>query len=105
MSATTFNAADAEGDVISDNNGDAPQFTVGGFELSALSTNAINQGIDVGLTDDYNQQAIIGLPDIGAYEYYYDQTITGPFVFGRDSTSTGVKFLKSSTGRLLKIIK
>jgi hypothetical protein len=30
---------------------------------------AINAGVDVGLTTDYDGKAIKGLPDIGAYEY------------------------------------
>jgi len=38
------------------------------FSLQAGSP-AINAGVDVGLTTDYLGNAIVGLPDIGAYEY------------------------------------
>jgi len=38
------------------------------FRLQATSP-AINAGVDVGLTTDYLNNPIFGLPDIGAYEY------------------------------------
>lgn len=34
-----------------------------------LTSPAINAGVDVGLTSDYNNDPIIGLPDIGTHEY------------------------------------
>ena len=33
------------------------------------NSKAINAGVNVGLTEDYNGNTIVGLPDIGAYEY------------------------------------
>ena len=41
--------------------------SVSDFSLQASSP-AINTGIDVGLTSDFNGMSIVGLPDIGAYE-------------------------------------
>lgn len=38
---------------------------------------AINAGIDVGLTTDYADNPIVGLPDIGAYEWYEGITVSG----------------------------
>lgn len=43
------------------------------FHLQASSP-CINEGIDVGLTTDYDDVAILGLPDIGAYEYFVEGT-------------------------------
>jgi len=40
----------------------------GDFTLQATSP-CINAGVDVGLTEDYEGNPIVGLPDIGAYEY------------------------------------
>ena len=40
----------------------------GDFTLQATSP-CINAGVDVGLTTDYAGNPIVGLPDIGAYEY------------------------------------
>jgi hypothetical protein len=55
-----------ENAVISD-----PLFVNAGtdFDIQSLSP-AINAGMDVGLTSDYVDSLIVGLPDIGAYEYY-----------------------------------
>ena len=44
--------------------------TTGGFTLQATSP-CINAGMDVGLTQDYAGNPIVGLPDIGAYEYQF----------------------------------
>jgi hypothetical protein len=41
----------------------------GGDYRLAESVNAINAGIDVGLTTDFLGNEIVGLPDVGAYEY------------------------------------
>lgn len=41
----------------------------GGDYRLATSVNAINAGVDVGLTTDFLGNAISGLPDVGAYEY------------------------------------
>ena len=40
----------------------------GDFTLQVTSP-CINAGVDVGLTEDYAGNPIVGLPDIGAYEY------------------------------------
>jgi hypothetical protein len=46
-------------------------------DLSLQATSpAINAGTDVGLTTDYAGHAIVGLPDIGAYEYIPPTTAT-----------------------------
>ena len=45
------------------------------FHLQSNSP-AINAGVNVGLTSDYSGNSIIGLPDIGAYEY--GGTVTPP---------------------------
>jgi hypothetical protein len=44
-----------------------PQLTTD-FHLQSTSP-AINKGMDVGLTTDYDGNPIVGLPDIGAFEY------------------------------------
>ncbi len=41
----------------------------GDFQLQPDSP-CINAGVNVGLTQDYTGRSIVGLPDIGAYEYY-----------------------------------
>jgi hypothetical protein len=41
----------------------------GNFHLQSGSP-AINAGLNVGLTKDYEGNSIVGLPDIGAYEYH-----------------------------------
>src|SRR5690606_15341119 len=64
----SWNTSDTGGDVISGNLSDNPNFETGGFALLSTSP-AINAGFDVDLTTDYLSNAIIGLPDIGAYEY------------------------------------
>jgi len=52
------------GDVIGD-----PKFTsTTNFRLQSASP-AINAGVNIGLASDYLKNAIVGLPDIGAYEY------------------------------------
>jgi len=43
-------------------------FATGDYRLQAGSP-CINAGVDIGLTTDYAGNAIVGLPDIGAYEY------------------------------------
>jgi hypothetical protein len=45
------------------------------FTLSSSSP-AINTGVDVGLTTDYLGNPIVGVPDIGAYEYQETTTTT-----------------------------
>ncbi len=71
MSVSTFNNSDANGDAISGNIGTDPLFVDpanGNFHLQSGSP-AINAGLNVGLTSDREGNAIVGLPDIGAYEY------------------------------------
>ena len=48
------------------------------FRLQVTSP-AINAGVDVGLTEDYAGNPIVGLPDIGAYEYR--EAITAVTIF------------------------
>jgi hypothetical protein len=43
------------------------------FHLQSTSP-AINAGVDVGLTEDYEGNSIVGLPDIGAYEYHEEDS-------------------------------
>jgi len=38
------------------------------YKLQSTSS-AINAGVNIGLTSDYLKNAIVGPPDIGAYEY------------------------------------
>lgn len=66
----SWNTSDTGGDIISGNLSYNPNFETGGFALLSTSP-AINAGFDVDLTTDYLSNAIIGLPDIGAYEYQY----------------------------------
>lgn len=48
---------------------DNPDFvSASDFHLQ-VGSSAINAGIDVGLTSDYDGNPIVGLPDIGAHEY------------------------------------
>jgi len=55
--------ASSKGDVIGD-----PKFiSTTNFRLQSASP-AINAGTNIGLTTDYLKNAIVGLPDIGAYE-------------------------------------
>ncbi len=71
MSVSIFNNSDANGDVVSGNISPNPLFVDpanGNFHLQAGSP-AINAGLNVGLTSDREGNAIVGLPDIGAYEY------------------------------------
>ena len=46
----------------------------GDFTLQSTSP-CINAGVDVNLTEDYAGKPIVGLPDIGAYEYVQDGSI------------------------------
>ena len=98
LRVSAFNSADNKGDIISDNNGDSPIFKTGTFEPSVLSTNVINKGLDVGLASDYKENPIVGLPEIGAYEWYEGITVSGE-VFGISSDSTF--FLKNSNEQFL----
>jgi hypothetical protein len=76
MTVAEFNAENGnEGDVISDNLFGNPLFSIG-FNLQPTSP-AINAGVDVGLTTDYAGNPIVGLPDIGAYEWYEGITVSG----------------------------
>lgn len=59
---TTFNTAHGDNKITSDPLLDSD------FELTAGSP-CINTGINVGLTTDLNDNPVIGIPDIGAYEY------------------------------------
>lgn len=76
MSVSTFNISDSNGDVIEGNIQVDPSFinpvygdlVAGNFHLQAGSP-AISGGINVGLTSDFAGNPIVGLPDIGAYEY------------------------------------
>jgi hypothetical protein len=62
-----------------DNNSQTPAdplFVSAGSDFHLQSGSpAINAGVDVGLTEDYAGNAIVGVPDIGAYEY---QPTSGP---------------------------
>lgn len=44
------------------------------YKLTSISP-CINEGVDVSLTEDYWGNPIVGLPDIGAYEYQMDMAI------------------------------
>ena len=72
MTLSQFNAATGtDGDIISNNFEGDPLFVDaanGDFHLREGSA-AINAGINVGLTKDYDGNSIVGLPDIGAFEY------------------------------------
>jgi len=68
--ATTFNSENGNGgDVISGNIQVNPLFTTSPNYNLQSSSPAINSGVNVGLTTDYDGNPIVGLPDIGAYEY------------------------------------
>lgn len=67
------------------------------YELQSGSP-AINAGINVGLDKDFRGWSIVGLPDIGAYEY----GATAPAVGGMLIDASGV-LLRSDGGTLLKI--
>lgn len=49
------------------------------FDIQSSSP-AINAGMDVGLTTDYVDSTIVGLPDAGAYEYYLETPAVDPVV-------------------------
>ncbi len=94
----------AGSDIINDNIENAiatnPLFVDAGaanFQLQSGSP-AINAGIDVGLGKDFRGWSIVGLPDIGAYEY----GATAPAVGGMLIDASGV-LLRSDGGALLKI--
>lgn len=67
------------------------------YELQSGSP-AINAGINVGLDKDFRGWSIVGLPDIGAYEY----GATAPAVGGMLIDASEV-LLRSVEGTLLKI--
>lgn len=57
---------------------DDPEFVSAGTDFNLQSTSpAINTGVDVSLTTDYNGQSLDGLPDIGAMEYQTQIKSTG----------------------------
>jgi hypothetical protein len=58
-------ALGANSDIVDPLFVDAPNYDV---HLQGNSS-AINAGVDVGLTQDLDQNSIVGTPDIGAYEY------------------------------------
>jgi hypothetical protein len=54
-----------------------PLFVLFGTDFNIQSSSpAINAGLDVGLTADYVGNAIVGLPDIGAYEFIIGENHT-----------------------------
>ena len=63
------------------------------FKLTTASP-AINTGVNVGLTNDYSGNAIIGLPDIGAYE----STISNPSSTTYYNIQTSASATKNSCG-------
>jgi len=66
ISVSDFNAMESSNNNI----GNDPLFTTAGSDFTLQSGSpCINAGVDVGLTTDYEGNSIIGLPDIGAYEF------------------------------------
>ncbi len=59
------------------------------FSLQATSP-AINNGVNMGLTTDYLGNSIIGLPDIGAYEYF-SQTSAQTTYYNIQMSATATK--------------
>lgn len=58
-----------------------PKLTNPTSDFSLLfSSPAINSGVDVGLTDDYEGDPLVGIPDIGAYEYQGVPDLTAPVI-------------------------
>lgn len=58
-----------------------PKLTNPTSDFSLLfSSPAINSGTDVGLTDDYEGNPLVGFPDIGAYEYQGVPDLTAPII-------------------------
>ena len=54
---------------------------------------AINTGVDVGLTEDILGNPIVGLPDIGAYEFI-------PLTNGIKVYSNGGKLMRGTNGKI-----
>jgi len=71
MTVAEFEALDGhEGDDMGGNLDDAPMFTGSTFYPS-VSSPAINAGLDLQLTTDNVENALVGMPDIGAIEYQF----------------------------------
>lgn len=70
ISVATWDISDTGGDVISGNISTAPTFISGTLQPD-VSSPAINAGLDLLLTTDYSGNPIVGMPDIGAYEYQF----------------------------------
>ncbi len=72
-----------------------PKFTNATSDFSLLfSSPAINSGVDVGLTDDYEENPLVGVPDIGAYEYQGIPDLTAPVI---SSISSGTPDTSGAT--------
>ena len=67
------------------------------FRLQAGSP-CIIKGVNVGLTSDYLKSTIIGLPDIGAYAYQGQVTVTPPSSTIYYNTQTSATATKSDCG-------
>jgi hypothetical protein len=65
------------------------------FRLQATSP-AINSGVDVGLTKDYLNNPIFGLPDIGAYEYIGSLLVTDATVLNLVMDGYKTRYQKKS---------
>jgi|GEM_PF-2964798 len=67
---TDYTGSTVTGNTLNNNITSDPLFVTVGSDFHLQSTSpCINAGIDVGLLSDYLGNPIIGLPDIGAYEY------------------------------------
>lgn len=70
VSVSTFNTSDVQGDMIDGNIGTTPTF-ISGTKQPDVSSPAINAGLDLLHTSDYLENPLVGMPDIGAYEYQF----------------------------------
>jgi hypothetical protein len=70
ISVSSFNGSTTGGDIVSGNINTAPVFVTGTFQPQ-LTSPVVNAGLDVRKTTDYVENALVGMPDIGAYEYLF----------------------------------
>lgn len=85
--------ATGSGDVVGDPklaNISSLPFVAVSYQLTSLSP-AINAGIVTGLTTDFAQNAIVGLPDIGAYKYQGSNSITTTTYYNTQVSATATK--------------
>ncbi|MCK5605341.1 hypothetical protein KAR91_25840 [Candidatus Pacearchaeota archaeon] len=81
-------------DTVQNNINTIPGFVTSGTDFNLLITSDnINAGLDVGLSTDIDGNPIIGLPDIGAYEYIDNPT---------NGTITNNGSVVKSNGKIVK---